>query len=379
MKTMAFLILGLACVSLAAHAQRTVVAPEPPTVESHSYIILDYHSHKLIAEKNSDEKIDPASLTKIMTAYIVYEAIEDGSIAPDDQVRVSEKAWKTEGSRTFIEADSLVSVSDLILGMVVQSGNDASVALAEHVAGSESAFAHMMNQKAGDLGMENTSFKNATGLSEEGHYSTARDMATLSRYLIRDFPEYYKTYSVREFSYNKIKQYNRNPLLSRDPSVDGIKTGYTQSAGYCLASSAERNGMRLITVVTGNSSNKTRTENSESLMNYGFRFFSTHRLYQARQVLQTMRVWGGQQDELKLGVEKDFFVTIPRGAQGNIDINRQVVEKPEAPIQAHQNLGFIEAHYQKELLQKASLISLDEIPQGNFIKRMKDRVLLFFY
>ena len=237
MKTMAFLILGLACVSLTAHAQRTVVSPEPPTVESHSYIILDYHSHKLIAEKNSDEKIDPASLTKIMTAYIVYEAIEDGSIAPDDQVRVSEKAWKTEGSRTFIEADSLVSVSDLILGMVVQSGNDASVALAEHVAGSESAFAHMMNQKAGDLGMENTSFKNATGLSEEGHYSTARDIATLSRYLIRDFPEYYKTYSVREFSYNKIKQYNRNPLLSRDPSVDGIKTGYTQSAGYCLASS----------------------------------------------------------------------------------------------------------------------------------------------
>ena len=378
MKTIVFFLTTVILPFSSAYAQKITVVPELPSVEAKSYIILDHHSGKLIAEKNADQAIDPASLTKIMTAYIVYEALENNSIAMDDQVKISKNAWRTEGSRMFIEPDSLVSVSDLISGMVIQSGNDASVALAEHVAGSESVFAGLMNQKAEALGLKDSYFKNATGLTEEGHYSTVRDVALLSQRLIHDFPKHYELYAVHEFSYNKINQHNRNPLLYRDASVDGIKTGYTKSAGYCLVASAERDGMRLITVVTGNSSNKKRAEDSETMMNYGFRFFATHRIYEAGTVLQTVRAWGGEEKMVQLGLKRDFYITVPRGAQGDIDINSQIIDKPKAPIQAYQSMGFIEASYNKELLQKAELVSLNEIKQGSLFTRALDAFLILF-
>lgn len=377
-KTASFFLALAVPLFFAAHAQRMAVVPEPPELEAGSYIALDYHSGKVIAEKNADSKVDPASLTKLMTAYIIYEALENKTISLDDQVTISEKAWQTVGSRMFIEAGSIISVGDLVKGMVVQSGNDASVALAEHLAGSEEVFAAIMNQKADELGMRGSFFKNATGLTEEGHHMTVRDIAVISNQLIRDFPSYYKIYSTREFSHNNIKQHNRNPLLYRDPSVDGIKTGYTKSAGYCLAASAERDGMRLISVVTGNSSDKMRAEDSESLLNYGFRFFATHRLYKAGEALHSIRVWGGEEKTLNLGLAHDFYVTVPRGAQGDIDIKNRVVDKPAAPIQAFQKLGSIEASHNGELLQQAELISLDNIKRGNLLARMSDAILILF-
>lgn len=377
MKTIAFVLVVVQLFSL-AYAQKVIVIPQLSGIEAQSYIILDHHSGKVIAEKNADQKIDPASLTKLMAAYIIYEALDNNTISMDEQVKISKEAWRTEGSRMFIEPESLVSVSDLISGVVIQSGNDASVALAEHIAGSETMFANVMNQKATELGIKNSFFKNATGLTEEGHYATVRDIASISRYLIRDFPKHYELYAVREFSYNGIKQYNRNPLLDRDDSVDGIKTGYTKSAGYCLAASAERDGMRLITVVAGNSSNKMRAIDSASLINYGFRFFATHRIYEAGTVLHTVRAWGGKEKILKLGLRQDLYITVPRGAQGDIDISYQVVDKPEAPIQIDQNMGSIEALYNGESLQRADLVSLNAIERGNFLTRAIDAVLILF-
>ena len=362
-----------------AHGQAPLLVPAPPSLEASSHIIIDHYSNKIIAGKNIDQKIEPASLTKLMTAYVVYEALAQGLIHEDDQVKVSKQAWQAEGSRMFIEHNSLVSVADLIKGMVVQSGNDASIALAEHVSGSEQIFATLMNQTAAQLGMKNTLFLNSTGLPDKQHYSTVYDIAILSQALINRFPEHYKLYAQREYTYNKITQYNRNALLDRDPSVDGIKTGYTKSAGFCLATSAIRDGMRLITVVAGNSNSKMRTQDSEQLLAYGFRFFATHRLYQAGQTLKTVRVWGGQQKEALLGVKEDFYITIPRGAKGKIDINSEIVDKPEAPIAAQQALGYIEAKYQDELLQKSDLIALQEIPKGNWVVRAWDAILLLFY
>ncbi len=270
------------------------IVPDAPSVGARAYILQDFDSGRVLAEVNADERMEPASLTKIMTAYVVFEELEQGKIAMEDQVLVSEKAWRMGGSKMFIEVDTKVSVEDLLKGLIIQSGNDASVALAEFIAGDEDAFADLMNQYAVRLGMTGTHFINASGLPHPEHYTTARDTATLAAAMIRDFPELYKIHAVKEYEYNGIVQHNRNKLLWRDESVDGLKTGHTESAGYCLVASAERDGMRLISVVMGSESERSRARESIALLSYGFRFFETHRLYGALEPLTEIRIWKGE-------------------------------------------------------------------------------------
>ena len=255
--------------------------PKAPAVGAKGYLLEDFHSGQSIAEKNADQPMEPASITKLMTAYVVFTEIRNGSLGLSDKVRISEKAWRTEGSRMFVEVNTQVSVAELLKGMIIQSGNDATVALAEQIAGTEDSFAALMNHHAKELGMTKSNFVNSTGLPHKDHYTTARDIARISRAMIEEFPEYYQWYSEREFTYNEITQYNRNKLLWRDESVDGLKTGHTESAGYCLVTSAERDGMRLISVVLGTKSEEARADATQSLLNYGFRFFETHKLYDA--------------------------------------------------------------------------------------------------
>ncbi|MBT8435273.1 MAG: D-alanyl-D-alanine carboxypeptidase, partial [Gammaproteobacteria bacterium] len=298
--------------------------PDPPALSATSYILVDFESGRVLAEKNPDEHVEPASITKLMTAYLVDKAIADGDITLDDMVTISEKAWRMKGSKMFVEVGKQVSVEELMKGLIIQSGNDASVALAEHVAGSESAFAGYMNHQAQLLGMSNTNFVNATGWPNEDHYSSARDIATLSRAVIREFPESYRHYKEREYTFNKIRQFNRNRLLWRDESVDGVKTGHTAAAGFCLVASALREEMRLISVVLGAESDKTRTQSSQSLLNYGFRFFETHQLYRAEEILKSARVWYGDREQINLGVGKDIHITIPRGRYGDLDATMEI-------------------------------------------------------
>lgn len=260
-----------------------ITTPAPPTLAAESYILMDFLSDTLIAEKDIDKKVEPASITKMMTAYVVFTELKNGNLRTDDLIRVSEKAWRTGGSKMFIEVNKTVSVSDLLKGMIIQSGNDACIAFAEHIAGTEETFTDLMNQYAKKLGMKNSHFTNSTGLPSEGHYITARDAAILAKAIIVDFPEYFPLFSEKEFTFNEITQHNRNTLLWRDPSVDGFKTGHTESAGYCLVSSAKRNGMRLIAVVMGTESQKARADESQNLLNYGFRFYETNLLFKANE------------------------------------------------------------------------------------------------
>ena len=375
--TSAVLFAALWAVASSGFAAQLIV-PAPPNLDVAGYVLMDFHSGTVIAQKNAEEPASPASITKLMTAYLVYEALAEGAIHADDQAKVSETAWKTLGSRMFIEVGSRVAVEDLIMGVVVQSGNDASVALAEHVAGSEPAFVDMMNQKAAVLGMINSNFANVTGLPAEDHYMTAQDIAKLSRALIRDFPEYYKTYAVREFTYNDIKQHNRNTLLHRDASVDGLKTGHTKDAGYCLAASALRDGMRLISVVLGSDSKKERSTQTAQLFDYGFRFFSTRRLYEAMQPMYQVRVWGGEPKHLQLGVAEDFYVTVPRGIGKQLGIESRVVEEIDAPISQMQPLGVIKVSYGDEFDREEPLVAISSVPQGGIVTRVVDGFLKLF-
>ena len=355
-----------------------MIVPNPPNFDVKSYILMDFHSGAIIAEKNADQPADPASLTKLMAAYLIYESLEKGDIKLEDEVKISEHAWKAEGSRMFIEVDSKVSVNNLLMGLVVQSGNDASVALAEHVAGSESAFIDAMNKKAPVLGMTSSNFTNAAGLPSPDHLMTSRDIALLSRALIRDFPEYYKMYSVKEFSYNNINQLNRNTLLWRDRNVDGLKTGYTETAKYCLAASATRDNMRLISVILGSNSVKSRSAQTTQLLDYGFRFFSTHRLYKAMQPMYEAQVWGGKAKKLQLGVQEDFYVTAPRGMKSKIEIESHVVEEVDAPVFKMQPLGLIKVSYKDSFNRQEPLVALSSIPQGNILRRTIDSFLKLF-
>ena len=353
------------------------VVPDPPDFNARSYVLMDFHSGAVIAEKNADVVVDPASITKLMTAYLVYEALARGDISLDDEVEVSESAWKTEGSRTFIEVGSKVKLNDLLMGMVVQSGNDASVALAEHVAGSEQVFVGLMNRKAADLGMMSSNFSNATGLPGPEHKMTARDIALLSQVLIRDFPEYYAMYSVKEFSYNNIKQPNRNRLLWRDGNVDGLKTGHTKAAGYCLAASATRGDMRLISVVLGSKNGQARLIQTEELLDHGFRFFSTQRLYQAMQPIHDVRVWGGEKKFLQIGVREDFYVTYPRGTGNKIEVESRLVGEVDAPVMKMQPLGTIEVSY-TGFNRQEPLLALSDVSRGAFLSRIYDWILKLF-
>jgi len=359
------------------HAQNTPT-PAPPVIGAKSYLVVDAHSGHELASLKPDQRLAPASLTKLMSAYAIFRALQEEQVRLDDQVTVSEKAWRTPGSRMFIEVGSRVSVEDLLLGMIVQSGNDASVALAEHVAGTESVFAEVMNQYAAALGMHSSHFQNATGLPGDQHYSTARDLATLARAIVTEFPDYYKWYSVKEFTYGDIKQSNRNSLLWRDSSVDGMKTGHTDDAGYCLVSSASREGMRIVSVVLGTASAKARTDGSQALLNYGFRFYETRLLYSAGEKVTSAKIWKGQSESIDLGVNDDLYVTIPRGS---FDKVKSVVNMPSilvAPVALSQPVAELKVTLNDTELLKEPLRALQENPDGSLWQRTRDSVMLWF-
>lgn len=353
--------------------------PAPPTGDATSYLLMDYQSGYLLAAHNIDDPIEPASLVKMMTAYVAGEELKAGHISLDDTVLVSEKAWRMPGSRMFIEVDTRVSVLELLKGIIIQSGNDASVALAEHVSGSEQVFAQLMNQAGKKIGMQNTNFTNSTGMPDPAMTTTARDMAILAAALVRDHPELYSWHAIKEYEYNSIRQQNRNSLLWRDDTVDGIKTGHTEAAGYCLVASAQRNGMRLISVVAGTESSAARTRLSQALLEYGFRFFETHGMYNAGEAVGTARVWKGEQPELNYGVAQDLFVTVPRGQAARIRKEIILDEPIIAPVALNQRLGEIRLSLGGETLIVRDLIATSATEEAGIISRLLDRVRLMFY
>ncbi len=352
--------------------------PNPPTLNASSYFLVDFDSGRVLAEKDPDKHIEPASITKLMTAYLVDKAIADGDLALDEMVTISEKAWRMKGSKMFVEVGKKVVVEDLLQGLIIQSGNDASVALAEHIAGSESAFAGYMNHQAQLLGMKNTNFVNATGWPHQDHYSSARDIAILTGAIIRDFPESYRYYKEREYTFNKIRQFNRNRLLWRDETVDGVKTGHTEAAGFCLVSSARRDEMRLISVVLGADSDKARTQSSQALLNYGFRFFETHKLYRAEEVLKTARIWYGDQEQVGLGVGKDIHITIPRGRYRDLDASMEIDREISAPVTLGQQLGQVNIKLDDELMLSEGIVAMQDVSEGSFFVRAMDSIKLMF-
>ena len=354
------------------------IIPPAPSVSATSFLLVDADTDKVLAERNSHEPKPPASLTKVMTGFIAAAEIESGRVALDDAVLVSVNAWRTPGSRMFIQEGTSVTVRDLLRGIIVQSGNDASVALAEHIAGSEDAFAEMMNQQAEMLGMVDSQFRNSTGLPAEGHYSSAWDMAVLTREYIRRFPENYAIYAEKSFTYNDIDQPNRNRLLWRDRSVDGVKTGYTEAAGYCLLASAERDGMRLISVVMGTDSDRTRVQESLELLSYGFRFYETKRLYQGGEPLKTAKLWYGEADAVELGVAEPVVVTLPRGHYDEVAVEMTVVELLEAPLQAGDELGELRVSLGGEELHRAPLVALASVPEAGPFAKLVDFFSLLF-
>ena len=374
-----FLLVWLALLTVTAWAQSPSSTPQPPQLPVRGYILEDFHSGQVLAQMNADERLEPASITKLMTAYVVYQALEEGSINLDDPVTISEKAWRMEGSRMFIEVGTQVPVRELILGMVVQSGNDATVALAEHVAGTEQAFVALMNQQADRLGLTDSHYMNTTGLPHPEHYTTARDIATLTRALIEDFPDYYRNYAQKEYRYNDITQHNRNRLLWQDESVDGVKTGHTSSAGYCLAASARRGDTRLISVVLGADSEKDRFSASQALLNYGFRFFETYKLYGAGEPLTQIRVWKGQLDELPLGLAEDLYVTIPEGRYQDLQPATRFSGQVEAPIDQGTVLGDVVVSLDDETVAQAPLVALQKVPESGFVGRLMDQSLMLFH
>ena len=384
MKKILMLIVIAMALPLAAMAQRPpppppkgMPTPAAPTLGANSYILIDFNSGSALVESNPDMRVEPASITKVMTSYVVFTELAAGNIALDELVNVSETAWRTGGSRMFIEPGMEVTLEQLIKGMVVQSGNDASVALAEHLAGTELAFADLMNHYAAQLGMTNSHFMNATGLPHEDHYTTARDVAILSIALIAEFPEYYRWYAEKEYNFNNIRQHNRNNLLWRDPAVDGLKTGHTEAAGYCLAASAKRDGMRLISVVLGSSSESSRVSESQSLLNYGFRFFETVQLYKAGQELAQGKVWKGEKEEIRLGIRDELFVTIPRGRYDNLDA--QVEMRPEliAPIVEGEQVGQISIRLEDTEITSRGLVALEAINEAGFFGRTWDGMTMW--
>jgi D-alanyl-D-alanine carboxypeptidase (penicillin-binding protein 5/6) len=352
--------------------------PKAPSTGAKAFIIQDFHSGRILAEENADMPVEPASITKMMTAHIIFNELHAGNLALSDMVTISEKAWRTPGSRMFVEVGKQVSVEDLLLGLIIQSGNDATVALAEHIAGSEETFAALMNRHAEEIGLKGSHFMNSTGLPDEQHYMTARDIARLASLTIEQYPEYYKWYSQKEFTFNDITQYNRNKLLWQDESVDGIKTGHTESAGYCLATSALKDGMRLITVVLGTSSENARSDASQALLNYGFRFFETHKLYDAGTPLTTSRIWKGASDSATLGLDKPLYVTIPRGQYKSLDASMSINNRVIAPVTAGQTLGTVQVKLGEEIIAEQPLVSLNAVGEGSIWQRITDEALLYF-
>lgn len=359
---------------LSAALAMAAPVPAPPDIDAKGYLLMDMHSGRVLAEKNADERMEPASITKIMTAHVVFEELANGNLKLDDMVTVSEKAWKTGGSRMFIEVNSRVSIGDLLKGLIIQSGNDAAIALAEHIAGSEDAFVNLMNDHAARLGMHDTHFANATGLPHADHYTTPRDIAKMTIATIRDYPEYYALYKEKEFTYNGIRQHNRNRLLWRDPSVDGVKTGHTQSAGFCLVASAKRDDMRLISVVMGTKSDKARMQTSQALLNFGFRFYETHRLYEGNTPLTEARVWMGENERVPLGLKQDLYVTIPRRQYDHLKARSEIDPDIEAPVAKGQPLGEVIVDLDGKPVTRVPLVALRAVPEGGLWRQAVDTV-----
>jgi D-alanyl-D-alanine carboxypeptidase (penicillin-binding protein 5/6) len=359
-------------------AAQPTLTPIPPSVNAKAYLLMDAYSGKILANENIDERVAPASLTKMMTSYVVSMALQQERIHPADLVTISEAAWKTGGSKMFVKVADKVSVEDLMQGMIVDSGNDACVAMAEYVAGSQESFVNLMNQEAARLGMTNTHFVDVDGLPDPNHYTTARDMSILARALILDFPQDYKWYSQKWFSYNGIKQPNRNRLLWRDADVDGIKTGHTNEAGFCLAASGQKNGLRLITIVMGAPSDEMRAQDSQKLLTYGFRFFESNKLYSAHSNLATTRIWFGQQSKIKVGLAQDLYATLPSG-QNKKPITTMVFNQTlRAPIKKGDIIGQINVSLNGSPIASAPLIALENLSKGGLWRNLVDRTNLLF-
>ena len=354
------------------------VVPAPPAIGAESHLLMDYHSGRILASSNPEARMEPASLTKMMTTYVVFSELTQGNIELTDMVHISERAWRMGGSKMFIEVDTEVSVEDLLKGLIIQSGNDASVALAEFIAGEESSFADLMNKYASRMGLTGTHFENASGMPSPDHYTTAKDMALLAAALIRDFPDLYKLHEEKSFEYNGITQYNRNKLLWRDESVDGLKTGHTQSAGYCLVASAERDGMRLISVILGSDSERSRLAETNALLSYGFRFFETHRLYEAHQPVTEVRVWKGEVDTLGVGLTEALYVTVPRGQYDKLNAKMEIENRVTAPVLEGETRGQLHVTLAGEQLAQRPLVALRSVPEGNLWRQVSDLVRLLF-
>lgn len=365
-----------ATLSAPVHAQ--VPVPSPPSVDARAYVVVDFNSGAELAGSNVDQGMEPASITKLMSAYVAFTELRAGRLALDDQALISERAWRMPGSRMFVDVNTRVRIEDLLRGIIIQSGNDATVALAEHIAGTEEAFAEMMNAHARRLGMENTHFTNSTGMPDAEMYTTARDIAQLTVAMIQDFPDFYELYSEREFTWNNIRQTNRNMLLWRDPSVDGVKTGHTESAGYCLVTSALRNDQRLVSVVFGTQSERARADISLALLNYGFRFFETHRLYAAGTELAEARVWKGSGEAVPVGLKEDLWVTIPRGSYRNLTASMDLQSQLIAPVDTEQEVGRVRVTLNDEALAERTLHTLAPVPEGSIWRRAVDTIILWF-
>jgi serine-type D-Ala-D-Ala carboxypeptidase (penicillin-binding protein 5/6) len=382
----------LACVLLTAFATVPCIAegpappappaataiPTPPQVDARAYIVVDYRTDKILAAKDAVARMEPASLTKLMTAYIVFQELAAGKLKLDEQVMVSEHAWRSEGSRTFIELGKPVSIQDLILGMIVQSGNDATIALAERIAGTEETFAQLMNSNAKRLGMVGSHFEDSSGLPSPQHYTTARDLSLLASAIIREYPQYYKWFSVREFEHNGIKQQNRNGLLEKDPTVDGLKTGHTDSAGFCLVTSSLRDGMRLVSVVMGSTNIKGRENASTALLNYGFTFYDTKLVVKGGAVLASAHVWKAQSPSVDLGIKDDLYITLPRGEADSVKTAADITPRLIAPLALDANLGTLRVFAGNQSLATLPLHPLKEVAAGGWWRRLIDTIRLWF-
>ena len=366
------IVLFLFCLIPAAQAV-VLPVPEPPSVNAKAYLLVDVLTEKVLAEKNAGDRVDPASLTKIMTVYVASHELHDGNISLKDEVTISKKAWKMGGSKMFIKVKDKVSVDKLLMGIVVQSGNDASVALAEHISGTEEVFATLMNLRAQELGMAGTNFVNATGWPDPEHYTTAEDLYILTRAMITEFPEIYSRYKTKEYTYAGIKQPNRNNLLWHDESIDGVKTGHTESAGYCLVSSGVRKGSRLISVVLGSATKESRIDASQSLLNYGFHFFESHKLKEANKPLTESKVWMGLTDTVKLGIEEDLNIVIPRRQYEHLEAKMDIESQLKAPVLSGETYGTLTVTLDGKEITSVPLVALESVEEAGIFKRLMDK------
>lgn len=360
------------------NAANSLPVPNPPEFQANAYLLIDHQSGRILAEKNSAMRVEPASITKLMTTYVAFQELRQGHLRLGQLATVSRKAYKMPGSRMFLELGTSVSIEELLYGIIVQSGNDASVVLAEHIAGSEDNFAEIMNQYAQVLGMTQTYYMNSTGLPDPNHYTTAQDIVKLSRALIREFPEYYAWFAEEEYTYNKITQQNRNKLLWRDPSVDGLKTGHTKAAGYCLAASAKRDNMRLTSVVLGTRSDSARMSATQSLLNYGFRFYETKRVLSKGETIQNQRIWKGAVETVPIGLTDDVYMTLPRGRDDAVKYDTQLHSQLTAPLDAFTEIGTLNVMLEGQTIGQYPLVTLRSVETGNLWNQLWDNLLLMF-